>query len=331
MELNKTYGEDISLIRSNVFQNEILLIDGQARSGKNLIAVLLSTMSRVEKMRLDSQVDYIARYYFLGKLSLDAATTALRTVFDEGYYNNLISRDVNFRLDDYSGVMKQGKRLKYFLRLFYQAEDKAVLSAMKSRPIFQEMTHDGLHVAKLYFHALGSRLKIIHIFRDPVGNIFEQNKRGFGTRIGTDPREFQLTHLYQGLPVPIMVIGREEEYINANALERLVLIVDVMFRLNLEGFYDLAPCERARILFIEFEDFVVSPEKYIKRFEEFVGDTFGPQRRRILKRENCPRIINHAERERRINEINSNLSPHFREIFEELIRDFDLKPWLKLQ
>jgi hypothetical protein len=107
-------------------------------------------MKHVEKMRLDSQFDYIPRYYFLGKMSLDAAVVALRTEADEKFYYNSISRDVNFRWKDYTGVYKQGKRLTYLKRLFLPADHEAVERLKNSKPIFQEMTHDGLHVAPLY-------------------------------------------------------------------------------------------------------------------------------------------------------------------------------------
>lgn len=98
--------ETIHLMRNNCFPNDVVIIDGQGRSGRNLIAVLLSSMKSVGKMRLDSQIDYIPRYWSLGKMTEDAAIVALRTEFDEKLYYDAISRDVNFRKDDYSGVFK---------------------------------------------------------------------------------------------------------------------------------------------------------------------------------------------------------------------------------
>ena len=73
----------IKLVRTNNFDNDVILIDGQGRSGKNLIALVLSTMSKVEKMNLTSHLDYIARYYNLGKMSADAAEVALKLFIDE--------------------------------------------------------------------------------------------------------------------------------------------------------------------------------------------------------------------------------------------------------
>jgi hypothetical protein len=330
MKLFENYGFERNLIRSNTFENEIVIVDGQGRSGKNLIAVLLSTMNRVEKMRLDSQFDYIPRYYFMGKMSLDAAIAALQTESDEKYYYNSISRDVNFRPTDYSGVLFQGKRLEYLLRLFQPADEKAVKRLADKRPIFQEMTHDGLHIADLYFRAFGSRLKIIHVFRDPVGNIYEQNVRGFGSRIGKDPRELQLTHEWNGQSVPIIAIGREDEYLRANSTERLVLMVDIMFRANLKGFNDLGKEEKRRVMFIEFEKFVVEPQSYLNQIESFIGEKFGRSKQRILNRENCPRIIDVKTRQERHGRIYSQIRPHFRERFDHLIEDYDARPWVGL-
>ena len=66
MKLNSKYEVNRQLVRNNCFENEIVIVDGQGRSGKNLISVLISTMKRTEKMRLDSQFDYIPRYDFMG-------------------------------------------------------------------------------------------------------------------------------------------------------------------------------------------------------------------------------------------------------------------------
>lgn len=324
-ELN--YSDKVELIRTNTFENEIIIIDGQGRSGKNLIAVLLSTIPKIEKMRLDSQIDYIPRYFALGKFSKDAAITALKTEFDEKYYYNSISRDVNFRISDYSGVYKQGKRLKYLLRLFLKADEVAIKRLIKNKPIFQEMTHDALHLAGFYFEALDSRIKMIHVLRDPVGNIYEQNKRYFGSRIGKDPRELQLTFKYKNDVIPLMALGHEDEYIDGNPLERLVVIVDSMFRANLAGYLKLNNIQKSQVLFINFDKFVLDPDPYLNMIEQFIGLKFGRASQRILKREKCPRRIDANLRVQRIEEIKKNLRPLYQIKFENLIRDYDSNPW----
>lgn len=314
---------EINLVRKNTFDNEVIIVDGQGRSGKNLIAVLLSTMPRVEKMRLDSQVDYIPRYHSLGKMSEDATIVALRTEFDEKLYYNSISRDINFRLSDYTGVFKQGKRWIYIKRLFQKADSEAVERIRKEKPIFQEMTHDGIQFIDIYFKALYDRLKFIHILRHPVHNIYEQNNRDFGTRIGVDPRELQLTYEWNDHIVPLMAMGREELWINGAPLERLVVIVETMFRKNLESLKALPESYSHRVLILEFEQFVQHPYKDMARLEKFIGQSFGIGVKRILKRERCPRIIPEGQLAERTCTIRAAIRKEYQLIFDQMLNDYE--------
>jgi hypothetical protein len=318
----------MELVRTNTFKNKIIIIDGQGRSGKNLISVLLSTMKNVEKMRLDSQFDYFPRYYSLGKMTKDAFLTALKIEADEKLFYTMISRDVNFRYSDYSGVFKQGKRLQYFKRLFFMSDKEAVDILEKGEVIFQEMTHDALQFANLYFEAFENRLGMIHVLRDPIGNIFEQDKRSFGERIGVDPREFQLTYDYNGQSVPLMALGMEDEYLCANPTERLVMMVNSMFHKNISGYLNLTEEQKSNIFFIDFEDFVVNPLKYTANLERFVGSKFGRSYNRILKRENCPRIIDPFTRQKRICDISSKISSKYKAMLNDLVHEYDQKNWL---
>ena len=322
--------KNYNLVRNNGFKNDIVIVDGQGRSGKNMISVILSTMPRIEKMRLDPLFDYSPRYYSMGKMSHDAAVTSLRIEADEKLYNNMISRSVNFRFDDYTGIFKGGKRWLYIKRLFQKPEKHAVQRIEEENPIFQNMTHDGLHLAQIYFDAFLERLKFIHVFRDPVGNIFEQNRRDFGTRIGKDPREFQLTIDWKGHCVPIMAEGFEEDYLSGNPTERLVIIVNNMFRKNLNGFLNLEEKFKSSVFFIEFEDFAVNPWDYLNNLETFLGTKVVQKTKKIMKRERCPRSPEAFDREDRIIEIEKNISSKYKLIFQKLINDYDKKPWKDL-
>jgi hypothetical protein len=168
---------------------------------------------------------------------------------------------------------------------------------------------------------------MIHVLRDPVGNIYEQNKRYFGSRIGKDPRELQLTFKYKNDAIPLMALGQEDEYIEGNPLERLVVIVDSMFRANLAGYLKLNDIQKSQVLFINFDKFVLDPDPYLNMIEKFIGLKFGRASHRVLKREKCPRTIDTNLRVQRIEEIKKNLRPLYHVKFENLIRDYDSNPW----
>jgi hypothetical protein len=319
--------KEIELVRDNTFPHDILLIDGQGRSGKNMISVILSTMPRVENMRIDTLLDYVPRYYYLNKMSHDAAVASLKIEMDEKLYNAMISRSVNFRFEDYSSVYKGGKRFLYIKRLFQKAENHAVERMNKEKPIFQNMTHDGLHLIDLYFSAFGDRLKFIHVFRDPVANIYEQGIRGFGERIGIDPREFQLAYKYGNETIPLNAIGMEEDYLKGNPTERLVIMVDKLLRRNIQGYIDLDNKWKKNVFLTEFEKFAIDPWPYIERLEKFLGTHRVSRTKKIMKRERCPRKPNVDQRESRIKSIEKVLSPKYLNIFKGLVTYYDTRPW----
>ena len=319
--------KQIKLIRDNTLISEFVLVDGQGRSGKAMLGVILSTMRRVEKLRLDTVFDYVPRYYFLGKMSHNAAITALKIEADEKLYNTMISRCVNFRFDDYSGVFKDGYPFRYLKRLVQKSEQSAVERIKNEKPIFQNLTHDGLHMASLYFDAFGDKLKIIHMMRDPIENIYEWDKRNFGERIGKDPREFQLSYEWKGECVPLNAEGWEDDYLSSNPTERIVGMINHFFKINLEGYFNLDEKWKERIYFLEFEKFVVEPMKYCRQLEEFLGTEMTFRTKRVLKRERCPRKLDQALRERKIKDTEEKLSPKFKTMLRKLLEDYERRRW----
>ncbi len=315
--------KEVMLARCNTFPNQIVIVDGQGRSGKNLIAVLLSTMDKMGKMRLDSQIDYIPRYWSLGKMTEDAAIIALRTEFDEKLYYDSMSRDVNFRWDDYTGVFKQGNRLEYIRRLFIEPGPKLLQKIIDEKRIFQEMTHDGIQFFDLYVKALGDRLKFIHVLRNPIHNIYEQNRRGLGQRIGSDPTELQLTFNYKNNLLPLMALGYEELWCKGSELERLTVMADAMFRKNINALKKFSNAFGKQIFVLEFDQFVQDPTRYLHKLENFVGEQFCRSTNRILRREKCPRTIPEEFVSERAHLIRSQIGGEYQLILDKMVSEYN--------
>jgi len=317
----------LNLVRNNTFDNQIVIVDGQGRSGKNLISISLTAIKKMEKMRLDSFMDYIPRLYYLKKLSPDAAVVCLKLLADQAYYYSSISRDVNFRPADYSSVTKQAFKFKYIKRLFQNADEDAVQRLKIEKPILQEMTHDAIGMADIFFEAFGDRLKFIHVLRDPVGNIFEQNKRGFGERYGVDPRELQLSFEYKNLDIPIQAIDYEQLWIDGSPLEKLLINVNAMYRKNYKGYASLDKKYKDKVLLVDFDKFILDPYPYLSDIEIFLEENFTRKIKGILRRENCPRVIAESQRQERISSILEKIRTNYQEIFLKLIDDYDKNEW----
>jgi UDP-galactopyranose mutase len=106
-------------------------------------------------------------------------------------------------------------------------------------------------------------------------------------------------------------------------------MVDNLFRKNIEGYLNLSEQYKKSVLFLEFEDFVTNPYENMNLIEEFIGEKFGKSSNRIMKRENCPRVIQKNERKIRIQNIKNDLSPKYKIIFDQLINDYDKKIWVE--
>ena len=95
----------------------VVLVDGIARSGKSIIAPIISSFDRVEILRVDETLDITSSLYAMRQITRDATVAMLRMKIDINLYNGLIGRDSNLRFGDYSSVWKNSNLLRSLKRL----------------------------------------------------------------------------------------------------------------------------------------------------------------------------------------------------------------------
>ena len=125
------------------------MISAIGRSGKGMMAHVLSSFNRIEKNDFGNIFEYIGILWEYGKISRDAAISLLRIEGDTRLYNSFIGRDMNFRPTDSSSIFNNSDPNKYIKRLFNDAE--AVDKIVFEKPIMQTAFHDGIRYAELYF------------------------------------------------------------------------------------------------------------------------------------------------------------------------------------
>lgn len=318
---------NIVFIRKNNLIREIVMVDAIGRSGKGMLAHVLSSFEWVEKQHNLDIFEWIGILWRSGKITKDAAVTLLRFEGDTRLYNAFISRDVNFRLTDDTGVFKNADPTKYFRRLFTDGGAEAVERCLAERAIMQTCIHDGIRNAELFFDAFGEKLKIIYITRDPVYLIYEWNKSDFGRRIGNDLREFQLTVRWGDGVVPYTAIGWEEEYLSLIPHDRVIALINYHFNLNMDCYVKLDKRMRAMVLMVNFEELVTDPMLTCNRIAGFLGTKTTPYTEEILRKERCPRIQNPEDRKEKIADIVKNASQKYVEIFHKLLERYESRFW----
>lgn len=321
---SSNFDNKVKLIRKNILLREFVIIDGIGSSGKAMLSHIVASFKRVEKMRLDILFDTIPRLYMLKKISHDAAVTLMQIEADMQLYHTMMSRSVNFRFKDGTGVFQNPFPLRYLRRLFIKERGPVIEQIKKINPIFQEMTHDGLRNANILFDAFEKiQFHIIYIARDPVEIIYDWYQRGFGTRIGTDPQEFQFSYEYKENIVPLYAYGWEEEYLSSNPMDRNIGMIKQHFENNIKSYNELQLERKAKVLFIFFDELVTNPMPISKKIAAFIGTTITSFTKKTYRRENCPRISIAENKLHKKQFIEQHSSKEYRTMLEELIQKYE--------
>jgi hypothetical protein len=309
---------DINLVRPNRLLKEIVFADGIGSSGKGMLSHILSCFDRVEKQSNHTVFDFVPYIYNLGKISHDAAVTYLQTEADMQLYHIMMSRDVNFRFSDSTGVTKNGKRFEYFKRLFFKEGDAIVEKINLKNPILNEAPHDALRNAELFFDSFGSGLKIIYVIREPFELILDWKRRGFGNRIGIDPREFQFSLIRDNEIIPMFLKDYDIDYFSLNEIERLLYMIHYCFLSNLRGYETLNNKFKTNVFLTTFSSLCRYPEDNIDEFSKFLNLEVVSGLNRILKQENLPRPFDNSSSVKNENLVFKQIGNQHFKIFEDL-------------
>lgn len=305
------------LVRINRLCEEIVFADGIGSSGKGMLSHILSTLTRIEKQSNHTPFDYIAYIHWLGKITDDAAITYLQTEADQQLYHMMMSRDVNFRPKDSTGVLQNGFIWRYISRLFMPEGDDVVRRIKIQKPILNEAPHDALRNAPLFFKTFESSLRIIYVIRCPFELIIDWRRRGFGQRVGVDPREFQFSIQIGNTVVPMFMIDAPEfEYKNLNQIERLTLMIHFCLKTNLSGFLKCPASYQDQIFFTSFDDLCMKPISVVDGICQFLNVKKTKSTIKMLTKENLPRkrpLINVFR-----SEVASSLDSRFEKYIYEL-------------
>lgn len=275
------------LKKFNHLTNDIIFIDGVWGSGKSLLGPIVSGMAQVEKSKIEHIYEYICTLSFLKKITPDATSCMLEIYSDLSQYNNLISREVNLRWSDDSGLANNPNFLRYIARLFKQDGDY-VLDQINSKNIaLSIMSHQILQVSDPLFKSYGKRFKIVEMVRHPLYLIthFESYLERFNS-----PREFTLAFDFQGSKIPWFAIDWANEFTQANLYERAILSIIYLYEKTFNAYSKLGDEEKSQIMILSFEELVTDSKMSIINLEGFLGRKHHADVDKILRKQKIPRI-----------------------------------------
>ena len=271
--------------KKNNFKNDIIIIDGLWGTGKSMLSPIISSMDRVENVKIEHIYEYTSHLNSLGKISDDAAIWILRNYADLSQYNNSIGREINLRWSDDSGFKNNPNKLKYIKRLFQGEGDKKIEEIDSKNLALCIMSHMILLSQKLLKNAFGDRLNIIEVMRHPLYMV-NHWKNSFD-RFDSS-RNFTPSFFYNNIKVPWFADSWKEDFINYDNLEKSIISICKLYPL-LEEKIKIAKNQDIKVLQITFENIIFDTGNSMQIIEEFIGRSHSKKLKKILRNQKIPR------------------------------------------
>ncbi len=278
----------MTLITRNVYLAEkVIFLDGVSGTGKTMMAPLLGSFERMEVGRFNHLYEYLCALDFLKRIETDAAESLVRMYVDLDLYNVSISREVNLRPKDLSGIFQNPHPLRYLQRLFYKDGGAAEVRIKKEHPILHLISHQALPIMGLIFRTLGDRVRVVEMVRHPLYLL--EHWCTYIERFGHDPRDFSIWIQHDQEALPWFAQGWEELYSRSNTIDKVIYTLEYFIHRSEEMLKASSVELQQKILFIPFEHFVLNPSPFLTKIESLLGTTMTPITQQVLRKQKCPR------------------------------------------
>ena len=118
-------------------------------------------------------------------------------------------------------------------------------------------------------------------------------------------------------------MGWEDEYHSATTIDRNIMMIHYHYYKNIESYNNLSDDNKEQVMFILFDDLVGNPIPVCSQMANFLGTKKTYWTKKILKMNNCPRIINNNSLEIKYKEIISAASKEKIDILDIMIKDYE--------
>ena len=275
----------MNLEETSSLTNDIIFVDGIWGTGKSLLGPIISGMDRVEKVKIEHIYEYVSILGYLGKMAPDAVPWMLKTYGDLSQYNNVIGREVNLRWNDDSGLATNPNMFSYIKRLFQGEGDHKIIEINDNNIALNIMSHMLMLVPNPIFETYGNRVKVIEMVRHPLYLV--RHWISYMERFDS-PREFTISFQYKGTKIPWFVAGWEDEYFEANAMDKILICIIRLYEW-LNNSTQKMLLNGNQILTLSFESLVMSPDNPLKEIENFLGRKHYPRLASLLRKQKIPR------------------------------------------
>jgi hypothetical protein len=266
--------------------SNVVFIDGPTRAGKSLLSGIISSFQKTNQIDFFYDIERIIPAVELGGVEFEYADAVLSSILNQYLYNHTIGRKVNFRPDDQTGVLNSPNVTDYIGRLTKQDGDHVIDEIEIGDRMYPFMTHNLMYHFDI-LQQLSIDFNLIHMFRNPIDNVYSMWKRGLGERYGEDPRLFELAIAYRGAGMPWYSAPHAEDWQTSTPPERCIIdhfhLVDEI----ITNFQNASTITNVRPVF--FESIVTNPYDEIQALADYLGEEQSDATPNEIQNAKCPR------------------------------------------
>ena len=274
-----------------VLTKNIVLIDGISRSGKLLTGALISSFKNSEHLEFGLNFEHFCPAIEFKKIDLDYANAFINNYLNELAYNKYLSRNVNFRPNDRTGVRNSINYKTYKKRLLKKEGDQIINLIRKEKKQIPFVTHDIL-VTINALNKLNINYKMIEIFRNPISLVMSWYKRGLGNRYGKDKRLFTLLIKKNKKVYPWYDNISNQNLNSDDEFEKCVNYVHFLTKRSVGNYNNLNKKNKRKIFISSYEKIVENTYDELENISKFLNLKFSNLTKIFIKKENCPKNIN---------------------------------------
>lgn len=249
---------------------DLLLLDGITRSGKFLLANILSSFKNIEPVQYYGLLEHIPFFERFGLMDRETSKELLHCEIDFHCYETLIGRNLNHRRSDKSSIYNNPYRNSYKKRAEEKNIDLLLKNFHEKKPYSFFITHELLPHIDIYLETF-PKIKIIVIERNAIDLVHSWWRRGIGTRIGSDPIMFQIPlRKNSGPAVPWYALSRDTEYYSLSEVDRIVFAIKTLKKTYHKTYKGLSKGNQKKFLFIDYDELLLRPNKITNELSKFL-------------------------------------------------------------
>ena len=295
------------------FLKNLILVTGTHTSGKSMVSPIVASLSNVEMLRKIYYLDQLSILYNFKKINLESAKFFGQHILDLSYYDQLIGRNINFRVEDETSVYQSKNPKLYKKRILSKRGAKVLAHHEKINTHMLLDAHDGIWFYKFWENLQIKNLKIINIHRNPIDIV----NSWINSDLGLVEKQIlcQIPLISKNNRVkPFYLYNNFTKNNLKNKTEIIIDMVDECVRKEISTYNRIK--NKNKILRINFDNFASNTHYHINEICNFLYLKKSTFTTKIMKKENLPRILYESEREEKLKKIKSKVGKNK---FEKLL------------